>query len=351
MQHLYEKATELSRVGIWHWNPLTNKTIWFNNKFRLFGYEPNEFEITIDSAFKTVHPDDVNYIFKILEEKLPTEDVFEYEYRGIKKDGSEIFIWVRAEVERDNDGNPIRVIGISQDITARRHLEDEIKSLNNELEEKVKKRTRELELKNGENELLLKELHHRVKNNLMVTASLLNLQAHEEEIEEAASALKTASQRVKTIGLMHKVILGADQCSKISTIEYFKLLFESIIESSGKEVNINVKANIDLISLDKLTYLGLVLNELCMNSVKHTFADKVAGELNFEINSSHNLIEITYSDGSDLKERVACISKSEGLGTILIEGLVCDQLNGSIAYDEERHNILIKIPIQSEVPA
>ena len=344
MEGLYEKATQLSRVGIWEWNPVTNETFWHGNKYRLFGYEPNEFEITIDSAFKTVHPDDVNHIFQILKEKLPKEDVFDYEYRGIKKDGTEICVWVRIEVERNEKGDPIKITGISQDITNRKQLENNIKELNSDLELKVQERTKELEQKNTEIELLLKELHHRVKNNLMVSASLLNLQINENSNTEVVQALKTASQRIKTIGLLHKVILGTDKSNNLSAIKYFEMLFASIVESTGRMVNVEVNANFDFISLDKLTHLGLIMNELCMNSMKHAFTNGEVGQIVFEMKSLKDSIEITYNDGSNLKNRKVAKSNDTGLGSFLIQGLIYEQLEGTLSYILDSNNILIKIP-------
>lgn len=344
MLRLYEKATDLSRVGIWKWNPVTNETVWFANKFKLFGYEPDEFEITLDSAFKTVHSDDAKHIFQVLEEKLPTEDVFDYEYRGIKKDGSEISVWVRIEVIRDAEGKPIDVLGISQDISERKRLENRVLELNKDLELKVKERTKDLAQKGKEIEQLLQELHHRVKNNLMVSVSLLNLQINENSNTEVVQALETASQRIKTIGLLHKVILGTDKSNNLNTVKYFEMLFTSIIEPSGKKVNVEVNANFDFISLDKLTHLGLIMNELCMNSMKYVFADGKNSQIVFEMKSLKDSIEITYNDGSDLKNRKNAKSKDTGLGSFLIQGLIYEQLDGTLSYELDSNNILITIP-------
>jgi len=81
-----------------------------------------------------MYPDDILGVLQLLQEKMPIYNEFDYEYRGIHKQGMIINIWVRVEVIRDNEGNAIGVSGISQDITERKKLEEEIRSINSSLE-------------------------------------------------------------------------------------------------------------------------------------------------------------------------------------------------------------------------
>jgi PAS domain S-box-containing protein len=216
----YKKALGLAKMALWNWEVASNETFWCDEKFELFGYEPNEFELTMENAFKTVHPDDVKSVFKVLEDNLPANDFFEYEYRGIKKDGTVMDMWVRVSVDRDEKGVPVKVNGISQDITQRKSLENKIQLLNENLESKVIERTKSLEKKNDENVLLVKEMHHRVKNNLQIISSILSLQQRFVDDETASSILIESTKRIKSIALIHDSLYKQDNLSEIDVKKY-----------------------------------------------------------------------------------------------------------------------------------
>lgn len=331
----YKKALHIAQIALWDWDVQKNITHWGEEKFQLFGYEPNEFELTMDNAFKTVHPDDVQPIYKTLEENLPINDFFEYEYRGVKKDGSLIDIWVRVNVERDDKGNAIKVHGISQDITQRKSLENKIQLLNEELESKVITRTKSLEKKNDENVLLVKEMHHRVKNNLQIISSILNLQQQFTEDKTAKNILSENTKRIKSIALIHDSLYKQESLSEIDVKKYIENLF-SLHFRENKNVVTNIICSEFHLPINKMVPLGIILNELISNSLKHGFSDDLSfndqknkGEVSITL-GNENGFKLQYTDNGK-GFNPAEINKTSSFGLDLIDTLTED-LDAEIKY-------------------
>jgi PAS domain S-box-containing protein len=318
----YKKALTIGKIGFWEWNSITNVTYWGDEKFQIFGYEPQEFEVTFEKAFSTMHPDDIPRVMAILEEKMPTHKKFNYEYRGITKQGNQINIWVQAEVLSDNDGNSIGLLGVSQDITERKKLEEEIKVINSSLENKVTERTKELENKVNENALLLKEMHHRVKNNLQIISSILRLQKGYLIDDLAITSLEECISRIKSMALIHESLYARDNLSLIDLKLYFEQLLDYHLGQNSK-----IKYTLDLadlkLEIGKMLPLGMVINELISNSIKHAFVKEKNPEIKLKINNENSILNIMYEDngiGYDVFES----KLKPTFGLDLIETLICD---------------------------
>lgn len=296
MLEQYRKAIEIAQMGLWNWNPITNEVNWSDEKFALFGYDPQEFELNMETAFKTVFPDDVAHIGKVLDANLPSEDYFEYSYRGVKKQGDIIHVWVRVQVDRDEEGNPIMIHGISQDRTAQLKLEGEVRELNKNLEKKVAQRTSELALKNEQNEFLVREMHHRVKNNLQVISSILNLQKTHIKDESSLEALELCVKRIKSMAIIHDSLYKYENLSQIRLQKYLK----ELIKVYNTENNIQFELEIAdrELGLDLMVPVGLILNELIANSSLHAFNNVNKGKISININFN-DAIQLSYKDNGE----------------------------------------------------
>lgn len=285
MLEQYRKATRLALMGLWDWDIPTNEVNWSDEKFILFGYEPQEFELTLESAFKTVHPDDVQLISDALDANLPTKEYFDYSYRGIKKNGDIIHVWVRVNVVRNEAGEPVKVYGISQDRTAQVEMENQIRTLNKELR-------KNLQLKSSDNELLVKEMHHRVKNNLQVISSILNLQKIHVDDEKAKEILDLCVKRIKSMAIIHDSLYSNSNHSNIVPEKYIQNLVE--LYKSDK-VNFHIDVNSPTIGLDVMVPVALIVNELIANSCNHAFKEEEKGDIFIDLKNSDKFI-LNYRD-------------------------------------------------------
>jgi len=187
----------------------------------------------------------------------------------------------------------------------------------------------ELVIKNDEKTAMLKEIHHRVKNNLQVVNSLLRLQSREFEDEHAISMFKEAQDRVLSMALLHEKMYRSDDLKHIDVKDHINLLVEDLIKSYavGKVINLDINIEDLDIGIQTLVPLGLIINEMISNALKYAFKNKNMGEIIIHIKPLKNdLYEmIIGDDGVGLKYE----QKSKGIGTKLIQ-IFTKQLNGTL---------------------
>ncbi|HWQ20372.1 MAG TPA: CHASE4 domain-containing protein [Methanotrichaceae archaeon] len=250
------------------------------------------------------------------------------------------------------------VLGISRDITIRKQMEEELCHARDELEKRVEARTVELARANEvlsaeiverksaeeqlmaslkEKEVLLKEIHHRVKNNLQVVSSLLNLQSRKICDDQTLAMLKESQNRVKSMALIHEKLYSSKNLAQISIQDYIKSLVVYLFRSYDITAG-SIKLNIDLdgdilLGIDTAIPCGLIINELVSNSLKHAFPKGRSGEIGIELHreddGSYTLV--TRDDGVGLPEGFD-FKNTRSLGLQLVNILV-KQLHGSIDLD------------------
>jgi two-component sensor histidine kinase len=150
-----------------------------------------------------------------------------------------------------------------------------------------------------ERELLLKEIHHRVKNNLQVISSLLNMQCKKITDLNALEALKEAKNRIKTMALIHQNLYADKNLTNVNTREYIQNLISSLFASYNlMHDEIELVTDIDLIkmNIDTLVSLGLILNELISNTLKHAFIDAIKGEIEVKLKKTPQYIILEVND-------------------------------------------------------
>ncbi|HYX19094.1 MAG TPA: PAS domain S-box protein [Nostoc sp.] len=213
--------------------------------------------------------------------------------------------------------------------------------------ELVQRQNAQVKLKNAlaEKEVLLKEVHHRVKNNLQIVSSLLQLQSQTLKDPEAIKALRESQNRIESISLIHKNLYISANIGQIDVADYIDNLAASLLFSyqiyPGK---IALETDIDSVSLnvDQAIACGLVINELISNALKHAFPNQEAGTISIALRNVGNIIEMTIRDnGIGLPDNLDWTT-TDSLGLSLVYDLVTEQLEGCITL-ERNHGTVFKI--------
>jgi two-component sensor histidine kinase/ABC-type amino acid transport substrate-binding protein len=153
--------------------------------------------------------------------------------------------------------------------------------------------------KNSEKDVLLKEIHHRVKNNLQMVYSLLNMQSREVLSEDALLILAEGKARVKAMALVHQILYESDNLSKVDLRIYIDSLKDNIINinhDDNKDVKVFIHVNDVSLDLEKVIPFGLILNELLTNSYKHAFKGRNSGEIHISIKKEKGMCFFKYTD-------------------------------------------------------
>ncbi|MDT0646305.1 histidine kinase dimerization/phosphoacceptor domain -containing protein [Zunongwangia sp. F260] len=194
-----------------------------------------------------------------------------------------------------------------------------------------RKKNKLLKIKNKEKEFLLKEIHHRVKNNLEVVSSLLALQTAQIKDPNIISAMKESQNRVYSMSIIHQRLYQNEYLSSIEMKDYFINLGSHILDSFGEEERIKIHYEMPELHLDVDTAvpLGLIVNELLTNSLKYAFPNKKAGEITIDLDkiSDHEIQLLVMDNGIGQTEGEP--AKGTGFGKNLID-LLTRQLDGTM---------------------
>ncbi|MDO8872489.1 MAG: histidine kinase dimerization/phosphoacceptor domain -containing protein [Methanoregula sp.] len=223
----------------------------------------------------------------------------------------------------------------SDHITERKRAEEALKKSHDELEQRVKERTAQLTVLLNEREILVKEVHHRVKNNFQIIISLLNLQSRYITDEKNLNSFKESQNRIRAMALVHEKLYRSADLSKLDLDNYIRFLANNLFQfygMAGKGITITMDIRDIFLTIDTAIPLGLIINELVSNSLKHAFPDGRNGEISLAIRRENALLAIEYKDNGigipgDLDWRNA-----ESLGLRLVCTLV-EQLDGTIELD------------------
>ncbi len=214
------------------------------------------------------------------------------------------------------------------------------------LEKEVAERTSDLAKRNTENETLLKEVHHRVKNNLQMITSLLNMQQRRLNENAAKNALNLTKNRVKSISLIHEHLYKHDDFSKINLADYVEELTFMLIDSLYKRPR-KIKTSIHVKNLqtdiETAIPVGLILNELITNSIKYAFQEHDDPRLSISVEFVNDLLEINIIDnGKGILEN----GISTGFGSTIINTLI-ENSEGTLEYPETTNGLHVRIQLKS----
>jgi two-component sensor histidine kinase len=246
------------------------------------------------------------------------------------------------------------------EIAARRQAELDLRTAHQELDRRVRERTEELSISNEklrmevaqrahaeeqiraslkEKEILLSEIHHRVKNNLQIISSLLSLQSAHVDDPRIVEALRDSQDRIRSMALIHEQLYRSDDLSRIDYAEYLKSLAKALTQTHSRgmaSVQITVDAAHVFLDVARALPCSLVINELVSNALKHAFPDRSGGEIRVEFSRMDDrCFTFTVADNGKGLPQGFDYRNTTSLGLQLVVNLVEAQLRGSIAVCNE----------------
>ncbi|MEH1941537.1 MAG: PAS domain S-box protein [Nostoc sp.] len=296
--------------------------VYANPKFeQMFGYEPGEL---IGQHVSIINYGDEHntpeYVNETIRTAVLQDGEATYEVCNLKKDGTPF--WCRANTSIFEHPEYGRVlVAVQQDITEHKQAEEKIKA---SLKEK---------------EVLLKEIHHRVKNNLGIVSSLLQMQCRRTQDPLVTAILRDSQNRIASIALVHEKLYRSEDLADIDFAQYIPDLTTHLFDSYNvSSSQIKLKIQVDNASLDIQTAIpcGLIINELVSNALKYAFGDRCGGEIQvkFYQESESTLTLIIRDNGVGLPENFDS-KKAKTLGITLVQGLV-KQLRGKLEINSQQ---------------
>lgn len=248
-----------------------------------------------------------------------------------RKNGKEFVSYLSASVLKNEGGRVIGSMGVSRDITE-----------NKETEEKIRQSLKE-------KEVLLKEVHHRVKNNLQVISSILNLQSSYVTDKKTLDILRESQNRIKSMSFIHEILYQTKDFSSINFSEYVVNLTNNLIHSYSRNNNINLKLGVGnvFLNLDLAIPCGLIINELVSNSLKYAFPDQKKGTVDISIKQAEEFITIEIADNGTGLPKGIDYRNTESLGLQLVMTLV-EQLEGDIVLDNSSKGAKYKVVFRNQ---
>jgi PAS domain S-box-containing protein len=310
------RAQSISHLANWELDIETEKVRGSKELYRLFNLAA---DFTLGGYVEKFHPDDRAYVVDSINAAIHEGKPYSIDYRIIPRADDIRHVHAQGEVAYDQAGLPIKFFGTVQDITERKQAEEKIKTL---LKEK---------------ELLLREVHHRLKNNMLVMITLLTLQAKTLKSPEAVAALEDAKGRLQSQYVLYDKLYNKDKLEEMSTTDYIPALVNKIIGTFPDQTSIKIETQVDefLLGVETFFPLGIIINELLTNCLKYAFIGRDDGLIIVSAAlKDHRVTLVIEDNGIGLPESID-LKTSGGFGLKLI-GMLTSQLYGTIRIEREK---------------
>jgi len=284
----------------------------------MLGYSSGELEGNFDIWNGLIFPGDADRVTGLLKAHLEgASPQYEAEYRLRSKSGEWIWVLDKGKVtHRDGTGAPLRVVGTHLDITERKKSEEALHEL--------------LQAK----DVLMKELQHRVKNNLTMIDSILYMESQAMKDEKALAVLKDTQNRIRSMAGVYEILYKSSGGDKVDCGQYVESIVDylsrTFLQDDGR-IDFSVRLDELRIDLKNAVPLGLVVNELVTNSLKYAFPDGAKGRIEIDLKiMDEGTVELKVADdGAGFPEGFDP-SRTTGLGFSLVL-LLAKQLRGSVS--------------------
>lgn len=283
---------------------------------QMLGYEAYEL---VDNKFqKITHPDDLSKSLEIRQMILEgVASNVTLEKRYVHKSGAPLDVNVTINLVRNESDKPLYFVVVVEDVTEQKR--------NQQL----------IEQSLYEKEVLLKEIHHRVKNNMQLISSLFNLYSAKWDDENTSKALMECQSMIHSMALVHQSLYHSDKFASLKFEEYVDQLCDYLQTSLIVNKNIRLVKNLSNVnvSIHKAVSCGLILNELLTNAFKHAFKEEEKGVIEVHLKGTEEGASLIISDnGKGMDERFS-LKQPDTFGMELVLSLV-EQIDGSIEYEK-----------------
>ncbi|HWQ19326.1 MAG TPA: histidine kinase N-terminal 7TM domain-containing protein [Methanotrichaceae archaeon] len=313
----YKELAELLPQPVFETDTFGRVTFVNRRAFEYFGYSPEDVERGF-LVTDVVVPEERQRAIANTLKLLAGEKVPDYEYTAQRMDKSTFSVLVNSSPIVHED-KVIGLRGVVTDITDRKRAEEMLKA---SLQEK---------------EVLLKEIHHRVKNNLQVVSSLLSLQSGYVMDYQAREGFKESQNRIRSMALVHEKLYKSADLSRINFSEYIGSIADYLRRSYAMNFR-SIRLNLDVddvsLNIDNAIPCGLIVNELISNCLKHAFPQGKAGDIFLSLHSIDGKIELIVRDNGVGLPKDMDIRKTKSLGITLVSTLV-KQLKGTMEMRSE----------------
>jgi len=328
----YRIVAEQTGQLVYDYDIPTGRIQWSGAFVSVIGYAAAEFQrFTIREWEESIHPADRARATNELDRAIRDCSRYHIEYRFRHKDGTYVDVFDNGLCLMDENGHSTRMLGTMTNITERKRAEAQIAA---SLKEK---------------EVLLKEIHHRVKNNLQVISSLLNLQAVGMKDERILELLRESQNRIRSMALIHERLYRSENLARINFGEYLRSLV-GFLARSYNIPQVEVKIHVKSISLPVNTAIpcGLIVNELVSNALKYAFPGGLQGQVDvsLELKNETSGVLTVADNGVGFPQEIDFRS-TKTLGLQLINTLTL-QINGTIELIRARGTTFsITFPLES----
>tara|TARA_Y100001980_G_C14556918_1_gene353740 strand:- start:20486 stop:23371 length:2886 start_codon:yes stop_codon:yes gene_type:complete len=306
-------AVSAAKLGVWTYDIHDKKYYWNDILFDIYNITKEEFYSQSDSWMKKLHPDDAertkDEFFQMHDGKV----VHGYQFRIKPTEGSIKYIHASGASLRDHAGNVYKLVGIDMDIT---DFVTKEKDLEEALEQK---------------DTLLKELHHRIKNNLNLISSLLYFKSKATKDQALLDYIKETKTRINTIAKTHDQLLKMEEFDRLDVKKYLEDLILNLIATyttDGSKFPLTLNLESQKLSVDKILVLGLLTNEIILNTIKYAYKPGIGGPIFVTLKKVKKSMQLTIFDkgkGIDNKEKGNGITSGLDLINLLVQ-----QLNGTM---------------------
>lgn len=324
-EYPFMQAVHETRIPMVITDPhLEDNPIIFANKafLELVGYE--EHEIIGRNCRFLQGPDTDRAVVERIRAGLAREEEVSVELINYRRDGTPF--WNRLFISPvHHEGRLLYFFGSQLDITDRRRAEERLHQCQAEAERKVAERTQALEHALSSREMLLRELQHRVKNNLQLMASIITLQAARTQDAGAREGYRDLRNRVEALELVYRQLYFAEQTSSVELGTYLAQICANLARFYDPEhrIRLSITTESAYMTLDQALPIGLLVNELVVNCFKHGFPDRRPGEICLELRrvGPQRLALTVKDDGIGLPEGMDYHTQGN-LGLIIVRNLV-----------------------------